>query len=128
MVKATKREDEQEMRRQMEGKTKTKDLVTESFSLKPYFEEKSLARVREIFRIKTNMNDLKANFKHDKKYKNVGVMCVACGTDEEANSHIMICANYGDLRQGLDFAKNEDLLRFFKGVMARREAILNPTE
>ena len=116
------------MRSQMEGKTKTKNLVTESFGLKPYFEEKSLYRVREMFRIRTNMNDLRGNFKHDRKYKNVGVMCVACGTVEENNSHVMVCAHYGDLRQGLDLAKNEDLLRFFKGVMARRETILVATK
>ena len=108
----------------MEGKTKTKNLVTESFSLKPYFAEKSLEKIREIFRIKTNMNELKGNFKHDIKYKNVGVMCVACGAEEEVNSHVMVCADYQDLRQGLDFAINSDLVRFFKGVMSRREGIL----
>ena len=122
--KMTKREDEQEMRAEMEGKTKTKNLVTESFSLKNYFKEKSLATVREMFRIRTSMNDLKGNFKHDSRYKHVGVMCVACGTEEEVNTHVMVCPHYEDLRQDVDFSKNMDLVKYFRGVMARREAIL----
>ena len=123
--KATKREDALTMRNEMEGKTKTKDLVTESFSLKSYYNEKSLVKTREIFRIRTNMNELKGNFKNDSKYKHGGVMCVACGTEEEVNTHVMVCSHYEDLRQGLNFSKNEDLVRFFRGVMARREDILD---
>ena len=122
--KATKREDEQRMRAEMEGRTKTKDLVTESFSLKSYFKEKSLAMTREVFRIRTNMNELRGNFKHDKKYKNSGISCVACGTEEEVNTHVMVCKHYEDLRQGLDFSNNKDLVKFFKGVMSKREDIL----
>ena len=44
-----KREEEQRLRTEMKGKPKTKNLVTESFSLKSYFEEKSLGMTREIF-------------------------------------------------------------------------------
>ena len=56
---------------------------------------------------------------HDLKYKNVGVSCVACGTEEEVNTHVMVCKHYEDLRQGLDFSNNKDL------VMSRREDILD---
>ena len=122
---AVKREDEVKMRNEMEGKTKTKNLVTESFSLKSYFNEKSLTKTREIFRIRTNMNELKGNFKNDTKNKHAGVMCVACGTEEEVNTHVMVCSHYEDLRQGLNFSKNEDLVRFFRGVKDRREDILD---
>ena len=60
------------------------------------------------------MNKLRGNFKHDLKHKNVGVSCVACGTEEEVNTHVMECKHYEDLRQGLDFSNNKDL------VMSRR--------
>ena len=109
----------------MEGKTKTKNLVTESFSLKSYFKEKSVAVTREVFRVRTNMNELRGNFKHDTKYKNTGVSCVACGTEEEVNTHVMVCSHYEDLRQGLDFSNNRDLVKFMRGVMSRREDILD---
>ena len=39
---------------------------------------------------------------------------MACGTEEEVNTHVMVCKHYEDLRQGLDF--NKDLVKFFKGV------------
>ena len=109
----------------MEGKSKVKDLVTEHCNLKDYFQEKSLAATREIFRIRTNMNMLKGNFKNDPKYKNDGVMCVACGMKEEVNTHVMVCSHYEDLRQGRDFSKNADLVQFFREVMSRREIISN---
>ena len=28
---------------------------------------------------------------------------MACGTEEEVNTHVMVCKHYKDLRQGLDF-------------------------
>ena len=71
------------------------------------------------------MNELRGNFKHDVKYKNVGVSCVACGTEEEVNTHVMVCSHYEDLKQGLDFSNNKDIVKFFKGVMCRREDILD---
>ena len=55
------------------------------------------------------MTKLISNFKHDLKYKNIGVFCVSCGTEEEVNTHVMECKHYEDLRQGLDFSNNEDL-------------------
>ena len=64
------------------------------------------------------MNELRGNM-HDLKYKNVGVSCVAYGTEEEVNTHVMVCKHYEDLRQGLDFSNNKDL------AMSRREDILD---
>ena len=37
----------------------------------------------------------------------------------------MVCKHYEDLRQGLDFSNNEDLAKFSKRVMSRREDILD---
>ena len=48
-----------------------------------------------------------------------------CGTEEEVNTNVMVCKHYEDLRQGLDFSNNKDLVKFFKGVMSRREDILD---
>ena len=68
---------------------------------------------------------MRGNFKHDLKYKNVGVSCVAGGTEEEVNTHVMVCKHYEDLRQGLDDISNKDLDKISKGVMSRREDILD---
>ena len=110
----------------MEGKTKVQDLVSENCSLKSYFSEKSLSDTRDMFRIRTNMNKLKGNFKHDKR--NADVRCVACGHKEEINSHVVECLEYADLKVGRDLSNNKDLVNFFKDIMARREKLLKGTK
>ena len=124
ILKACRREDEVWMRDEMEGKTKTKDLVTESCLIKDYFGIKSLTKTQEIFRIRTNMNDLKGNFKN--MYKNTpgGVSCKACGFENEVNSHVLKCVEYADLRQGKDLSNNADLVKYFRDVMSRRDIII----
>ena len=92
--KAMRREDEKQLRESMEGRTKVQDLVSENLLLKDYFKEKSLTATREMFRIRTNMNELRGNFKNDKKFLSTGVLCVACGLMEEVNSHVMDCPFY----------------------------------
>ena len=84
---------------------------------------KSLAKTRELFRIRTHMNELKANFKHDKKNIASGISCVACGIEEESNSHVMICDKYDDLRAGKNLKSDNDLVKFFSDVMKRRGEI-----
>ena len=124
ILKAVRREDEVWMRDEMEGKTKTKDLVTGSCLIKDYFSCKSLTKTREIFRIRTNMNDLKGNFKN--RYKNTPgeVSCEACGLEDEVNSHIIKCVEYADLRQGKDLSNNGNLVMYFRDVMSRRDIIM----
>ena len=108
----------------MEGKTKTKDLVTESFQMKSYFKDKSLSRTRELFRLRTNMNELKGNFKGDMR-NGGGSLFVACGKVEEVNSHVIKCGEYEDLRRDKDLNSDMDLVDFFREVMRRREKKMN---
>ena len=123
-----RKEDEKRLKDGMEEKTKIQDLVGDNCLLKEYFKEKSLVATREMFRIRTNMNELRGNFKHSKKNLSTGVLCVACGLVEEVNSHVMDCPMYGDLRQGKDFSENRDLVTYFWEVMTRGEEILKETE
>ena len=48
---------------------------------------------------------------------------MACGVEEESNSHVMVCSEYNDLRDGRDLKSNNDLVGFFRDVMARREKL-----
>ena len=59
------------------------------------------------------MNPLKGNFKQMYRNSPGGVFCVACGEEEEVNSHVMICGDYADLRQGKDLKNNIDLVNYF---------------
>ena len=108
---ACRREDEIKMRKEMEGKTKAKDILTESLSLKDYMKGKSLCQIREWFRIRTNMNGMKANFKHDQRRGEENFLCVACGLEDEINSHVMVCREYEDLRRDRDLGSSDDLVK-----------------
>ena len=91
---ACKREDETEMRKEMEGKSKVKDISTESLNLKEYMKGKSMCKIREMFRIRTNMNKIKANFKHDQRNREKDFLCVACGLEAEMGDTIGIAHRY----------------------------------
>ena len=40
----------------------------------------------------------------------------------EDQDHLTRCSGYGDLRAGVDFCSDEELVKFFGLVMKRREA------
>ena len=60
-----KTENELELRKEMEEKYETKDILTDNVNMKEYMKGKSLSKIRELFRIRTNMNEIKGNFKND---------------------------------------------------------------
>ena len=60
--------DEEEIKNKMETMTKMKELKLEDCKMKSYIRDKSLYEVRDIFRIRIMMNNLKGNLKG--KYEN----------------------------------------------------------
>ena len=80
---------------------------------------KSLADVRNTFRVRTNMVEgFRGSFKN--MYRNTNLDCVGCGMEVVYQSHSMECPAYNDLRVGLDMKKDQDLVAFFRMVMERR--------
>ena len=45
-------------------------------------------------------------------------MCLACGGEEEINSHVMVCSEYENLRQDRDLSNNNDLVYYFRKVIS----------
>ena len=103
----------------MNAKKKLSSILTESCNMKEYMKGTSLSNIRELFRIRTNMNELKGNFKGI--HKEEGVLCVACGEQEEVNTHVLVCEKYGDLRRDKNLAEGKDLVSYFREVMKRRD-------
>ena len=103
-------------------KSKCSELVDDHFEVQSYMKTNSLRDIREIFRIKTRMNHLKANFPSDPKHrKEGGMVCIGCGADKETNIHVTECVAYADLLVGRDLREDVDLVGFYRDVMARRE-------
>ena len=87
---------------------------------KSYLKQKSLADSRLIFRMRTEMVDIKDNMRN--KYKGPGVNCDACNMKvAESQVHVMACPGYEDLRLGKDMMNDRDLVKYFRVVLLIRE-------
>ena len=114
---ACKVRDEKELKLKMAKKTE--NLKEEDCRRKVYMDNKSLADVRSIFRIRTNMVEgFRDNFHN--MHKNTSLNCVGCRVEVDDQAHSMQCPAYDDLREGLDMGKDQDLIEFFRKVMDRR--------
>ena len=87
---------------------------------KEYMEKKSLADCRIVFRMRTEMINLKENMKN--MYKGASTNCDACDMEvSESQTHVMSCPGYTELRVGKDMAKDEDLVAYSREVLKIRE-------
>ena len=108
-------------REKMEGLKKCEKIMHDPFGRKNYLENKSIPDSRMIFRIRTNMVELKANQKSNKKYKEEGWECDFCDEkSEETTTHVINCKGHEELRKGKDFENDNDLAEYFRQVLKAR--------
>ena len=87
---------------------------------KDYMKQKCLADTRMIFRLRTEMVNVKDNMRN--KYKGSSVNCDACNLKvAESQIHVMVCPGYEDIRVGKDMMKDRDLVNYFREVLMLRE-------
>ena len=73
-------------------------------------------------RVRSNMVKVKENFKSMHKKKENGLTCEACTTGcEESQSHILRCSAYEKFREGRNMSKLEDVVAYFRKVLAHRD-------
>ena len=85
-----------------------------------YMENKCLSDTRLIFRMRTEMVNLKDNMRN--QYKGTSVNCEACSMKvAESQTHVMICPGYAKLRAGKDMGTDGDLVDYFRDVLKIRE-------
>ena len=87
---------------------------------KEYMARKSIADSRLIFRLRTEMENLKDNMKN--MYKGDLVNCQACNMGvPEPQTHVMYCPGYEWLRVGEEMGDDSDLVSYFIYVLLMRE-------
>ena len=87
---------------------------------KEYLETRSIADCRMLFRLRTEMVDLKDNMRG--RYKGYNTNCEACQENvPESQTHVMICSAYRDIRLGKDLNDNRNLVKYYREVLLRRE-------
>ena len=103
---------------------KCEDMKDEEIKLQDYFVDLNLYEARERFKIKSNMNKIRGNFKNIPGNRAAGWTCVGCKLAVEVNSHIMTCSYYEEDKFGLNLDTDKGLVDFFRRVMDRRQDIL----
>ena len=109
-----------EMKEEMEGKEKLKDIRHGNFR-KPqeYMEEKSIENARMAYRVRSKMVEtIKLNFKNS--YKPL-LQCDFCSSgEEESQEHAMICEAWEEERRGLDLYRMSDVVKFFTKILKEK--------
>ena len=83
-------------------------------------ENKAVGDCRVIFRIRTEMLDLKENMKN--RYRATDTNCEACDDHvPESQSHVMVCKAYERFRVGRNLGEDKDMVAFYRNVLLERE-------
>ena len=68
------------------------------------------------------MVNVKENFKNMYKNRRNGLSCDSCQSQEvESLSHVLLCSAYDKVRDGLELTKQDDLIRYYREVLAYRD-------
>ena len=81
----TRNKHEEELKEEVGSKTKIEGIKDEDMKRKEYFQQKSLEDTRLLFRIRTRMVELKANFKNKPAFRKDGWICEGCNKEVESN-------------------------------------------
>ena len=97
-------------------------LSKEKFEIKGYLKKMAPADARLKFSLRARMTrTVQTNYKGDPVYSKNKWLCVEC-SNVDTQEHVIVCPNYANLRIGKDLEKDEDLVRYFRNVIAVREA------
>ena len=95
-------------------------LKNEPFETKPYFRSMTLRDARTKFSIDSStLPTVKVHFSSDRQYAAELWSCIPCGRVDSI-SHLKVCSQYDDLREGKDLYCDRDLVKFFQQVIKRR--------
>ena len=125
MEKACRFMDEKNMKEEMEKikNEKMRTMIKDGCELKEYVKHCTLYSARNMWEIRFFMLRVAGNFPSYKKYKSTGWRCQACPymvrEDQDLLTH---CSGYAELRTGINFSSNEELVKFYRRVMMKREA------
>ena len=101
---------------------KLQDLRNDNFGRKEYLASKSIDNCRMMMRVRSNMVKVKENFKNMYKNRRNGLSCDSCqGKEVESQSHVLLCPAYDKFRDGLDLTKQDDLILYYREVLAYRD-------
>ena len=117
--------DEAELRLMAENIEKCNRIMADNYGQKEYIKSLNIQRARETFRTRTNMQRLAGKFSHDQRFAATGWMC-RCLLEREEVAHLTsgTCPTYMDIFENFeDLSTDENLVKFFGEILARRDAL-----
>ena len=100
------------------SKVKDGPVVTEEFNKKSYFDTLTMEGVRNNFKFRSKMTDVKFNYRSKKENSSVLWKCSSCMSAIETQVHILWCPSYSSLREGKSLDND-----YIKKVLTIREEI-----
>ena len=95
----------------------------ENFVTKDYLKSMKVEDARIKFKIRTEMLDVKFNYKNVPGHRAKLWLCDSCETSIDSQSHILWCPSYAELREGKDIRSDKDLINYVKSVMKIRDKL-----
>ena len=98
-------------------------MSDEIFERKKYINDMTMKEAQTFFKFRTNMTDLKFNYKNDRKHRAELWRCDSCKSAIETQSHVLWCPSYRELRAGKNIDNDKDLVHYIQKVMDIREKL-----
>ena len=127
LIEACHRKNEKNLRLQAKGKCLR--IRTENYGKKSYILNNNIHQVRQQYRTRFGLLPFAGNYSKDKRFSKTSWLC-ACGEEREEEPHLLSghCKVYGDLtHQFSDLSNDDQLVKFFSDVLARRDQLLVDT-
>ena len=124
--KAVRNKYARELKEEIERSKKLKisPLINEKFKRKEYLSDLSLSDVRIKFKLRSQMFDVKMNYKSDPRHSDKLWQCDSCQTGQiESQDHILYCPAYAELRVNKDIKSDKDLIDYMRDVLKVREKL-----
>ena len=119
----------EDMKNTINTKSKLDAIKEDDFKeVQPYFHGKSVEKARMAFKIRTQMlTEIPGNAKNKYRVKGTvseGLTCQHCSEGEIfTQSHCLTCPGWTDIREGLDMQNIDDLVIFFRKLLAERAKV-----
>ena len=113
-----------EMKQEINKMKKLEPIKNEDFTeVQNYFLDKSIENGRMSFKIRSQMlENIPGNFKNKFRLDKEKLKCQYCKSDQVmTQSHCLECTAWKDIKKDLDLTKIEDLVKFFKEMLSKRE-------
>ena len=103
-----------------QGYSKLEVMKSERYEEKAYIQEMSMYNAKMNFSLRAQTFPCKMITMNKSKFKADMWWCDSCESCIDSQSHILYCPAYKDLREGRSLSSDDDIVLYFREVLAIR--------